>query len=93
MDFVRTDVAEERLISIFMAERISKVGTKNSQQVLLVSTAYSFPTSLILSTLKMEATPASETSVLMKLKRHITEDGILHSHHKENLKSFKLSKK
>jgi hypothetical protein len=36
----------------------------------------------------MEATPSSETSVLTRPKRrHIQEDGILHSHRRENPKS------
>jgi hypothetical protein len=42
----------------------------------------------ISSTLKMEATRSSETSVYNKpTQRHIPEDGILHSHLRENLKS------
>jgi hypothetical protein len=41
--------------------------------------AASFPTSLILSTVMMEAIRSSETSVLTKSARHhIPEDGILH---------------
>jgi hypothetical protein len=40
------------------------------------------------STLKMEATRSSETSVFTgPTRRHIPEDGILHSHRRENLKS------
>jgi hypothetical protein len=38
----------------------------------------------------MEATRSSETSVYNKpTLRHILEDGILHSHRCENLKSYK----
>jgi hypothetical protein len=42
------------------------------------------------STLKMEATRSSETSVQFTraTRRHIPEDGILHSHRCENLKSY-----
>jgi hypothetical protein len=41
------------------------------------------------STLKMEATRSSETSVHTRsTRRHIPEDGILHSHRCENLKSY-----
>jgi hypothetical protein len=40
-------------------------------------------------TLKMEAIPSSETSVHTRsTQRHIPEDGILHSHRPENLKSY-----
>jgi hypothetical protein len=42
------------------------------------------------STLKMEAILSSETSVHTRsTHRHIPEDGILHSHRCENLKSYK----
>jgi hypothetical protein len=41
------------------------------------------------STLKMEAIRSSETSVNTRsTRRHIPEDGILHSHRRENLKNF-----
>jgi hypothetical protein len=42
------------------------------------------------STLNMEAIRSSETSVHTKFTwRHIPEDGIFHSHRRENLKSYK----
>jgi hypothetical protein len=41
------------------------------------------------STLKMEAVRSSETSVHTRsTRRHIPEDGILHSRRRENLKSY-----
>jgi hypothetical protein len=41
------------------------------------------------STLKMEAISSSETSTYTRTTpRHIAEDGILHNHRRENLKSY-----
>jgi hypothetical protein len=55
----------------------------------LLVTADVVTMSLILSTLIMEAIRSSETSVLTRAtQRHIPEDGILHSHRLENLKSY-----
>jgi hypothetical protein len=59
-----------------------------SNQRLLV-TANAVPSSPIHVTLMMEAPSSSETSVFTRATwRNILEGAILHSHHRENLKSF-----
>jgi hypothetical protein len=70
------------------AQRASLGFTSAFRALLTVFSLTLFLDRIISSTLKMEATPFSETSVNNKSTWcHIPQDGILHSHRCENLKS------
>jgi hypothetical protein len=101
---VRTDVSEVPGASFIRVTRIGELGTTqaatSNRRMLpmvflrsvrrLLVTACVVPSSSILVTLMMEALSSSETSVLTRVtRRKNSEDTILHSHRRENLKFYK----
>jgi hypothetical protein len=94
---VRTDVSEEHSVSMIKVT-ITRIGelatvlavTSNQLSVRWLLVTVNIPSSLILVILIMETLCSSETLVLTRVTRqNISKDSILHSHHCENLKSYK----
>jgi hypothetical protein len=83
---VGTNILEKCIPSIIRVKRISKLGTvlavTSNCQLLLAFLACQFVT------LMKEVIHSSETSVPTRATWHHIPEGILHSHHCENLKSY-----
>jgi hypothetical protein len=85
------------MVSSGMIRRVALVRTDVSEELSacvrrLIVTASVVPSAPILVTLMKKALSSSETSILTRTTRcNITEDAILHSHRRENLKSYTYS--
>jgi hypothetical protein len=87
---VRTSVLEKRIDSNIRVTRIGNLGTALAvHRVLRLLVTANVPNSPILATLMMEAIRSSEMSVLTRATwSSIPEYGMLHSHCRENPKSY-----
>jgi hypothetical protein len=83
---VITDVSEECIASIIRMTTII-VFLRSMLRLLVTADVVPTPSSLVI--LMMEAIPSSVTSVYSRAtRRTVPENGILHSHHRKNLKFY-----
>jgi hypothetical protein len=89
LDLVWTDVSEERIAFFFRVEISASEEQAWASGCRLQPPAHAVSSHADISTLTMKAIRSSETSVQTRsTQSHIPEDGILHSHRRENLKSY-----
>jgi hypothetical protein len=88
---VMADVSEEGIVSIITLTGMNELGTtlavttSSNQRMVTANVVLS---TRFLATLMMEAIRSSETSLLTRAtRRRIPQDGIRHSHRRENFKS------
>jgi hypothetical protein len=91
---IRTDVPEELSASFIRVTRVGELGTTlavTSNRRTLRRNTNPLRSPILVSLLAV-ALISSETSFLARAtRRSISEDAILHSHRRENLKSYKLT--
>jgi hypothetical protein len=95
VNMVLTDVSEERIATIFRVEKNKKIrkrktSVSNTSLLVLAHSISALPDFLpFSSTLHMQAKRTPETSVnTITTRRHIPEDCFLHSHRRDNLRSY-----